>query len=153
MNSRAGNSFGTHQQRGFWLRCFLDRATWPLLFLLLSGPASAQLDIPGPVHLTHVEGQVVNSAGQPVANLEVTLNRDNKVAFRTSTSQSGPGDSSAGSARLTALTAITATTAGQRGSGGRFGRLGSGLSRSGTWMLFIGFSIRSLLQSLARPPL
>jgi len=89
MNSRAGNSFGTHQQRGFWLRCFLDRATWPLLFLLLSGPASAQLDIPGPVHLTHVEGQVVNSAGQPVANLEVTLNRDNKVAFRTSTSQSG----------------------------------------------------------------
>jgi hypothetical protein len=25
MNLRAGKSFGIHQQRGFWLRCFLER--------------------------------------------------------------------------------------------------------------------------------
>ncbi len=67
----------------------MGKATWALPLLLLSSSVSAQLEIPGPTHLTHVEGQVVTSAGKPVANLEVTLNQDDKVAFRTSTNQSG----------------------------------------------------------------
>jgi hypothetical protein len=89
MTARAGNNFDIHQRRGFWLRCFLAKATFSLLLLALPGSLWAQLEIPGPAHLTHVEEQVVNSAGKPVANLEVTLNRDDKVMYRTSTSQSG----------------------------------------------------------------
>jgi hypothetical protein len=81
--------FGIPRQRGFWLRCFLGGVIWASVFL--GGPdlLAAQLDIPGPEHLTRVEGLVVNSSGQPVADLEVTLVRDEKVAYRTRTDTAG----------------------------------------------------------------
>jgi hypothetical protein len=61
--------------------------------------ARAQLDIPGPIHLTHVEGYVFNTHGKPVADAVVTLVRDGNVAASTQTDSSGtfrldtkPGD-------------------------------------------------------------
>jgi hypothetical protein len=50
---------------------------------------NAQVDIPGPERLSHVEGYVVNPVGHPVADVEITLVRDEKVAFRTRTDKSG----------------------------------------------------------------
>jgi hypothetical protein len=50
---------------------------------------NAQIDIPGPERLNHVEGYVVNPVGHPVADLEVTLVRDGKVAYQTKTGKSG----------------------------------------------------------------
>jgi hypothetical protein len=80
---------GIQPQRGFWLRCFLGW-TWPLL--LLTGSLRAQVDIPKALHLTHVGGVVVNSRGRPVVNVEVTLVRDDTVAFRTRTDGNGAFD-------------------------------------------------------------
>ncbi len=81
--------FGVHQQRGIWLRCFLGGII--CVSALLAGPDAlwAQLDMPGPEHLTHVEGLVANSLGQPVPGVEITLSRDENVAFRTRTDQAG----------------------------------------------------------------
>jgi hypothetical protein len=50
---------------------------------------NAQVDIPGPERLTHVEGTVVNSSAHAAADLAVTLLRDDKVAYRTQTDKSG----------------------------------------------------------------
>jgi len=58
-------------------------------FLSLCLPSRAQLDIPGPEHLVRVEGLVVNSAGKPVVNAEVTLSRDDNVMYATHTDQAG----------------------------------------------------------------
>jgi Carboxypeptidase regulatory-like domain len=72
---------------GLWLRCFLGGV---ILALSVSAYSwSAQIDIPGPERLTHVEGQVVNDAGRPATDLEVTLTRDEKVVYRTRTDKSG----------------------------------------------------------------
>lgn len=82
-------SIGITGQRGFWLRCFLDGAIWTALIMAAPFAFSSQVDIPGPEHLTHVDGLVVNTAGHAVADLEVTLVRDDKVAFQTRTDKSG----------------------------------------------------------------
>jgi hypothetical protein len=81
---------GSQRQRGFWLRCFLG-AAWVngLLTMVLCGPLHAQLDLPTPIHLTHVRGYVVNSVGKPVVNAEVSLVRDGSVAYRTQTKNAG----------------------------------------------------------------
>ena len=71
------------------LRCFLGGAFWILLCIAGSGSLSAQIDIPGPERLSHVDGFVANPAGHPVADLEVTLLRDDKVAYQTKTDKSG----------------------------------------------------------------
>lgn len=80
----------TSRQRGSLLRCFLDPA-WKLLVLCAAvcSPLHAQLDVSGPIHLTHVDGQVANSQGKPVANVEVSLVQNDKVAFSTKTDESG----------------------------------------------------------------
>ncbi len=73
---------------GLWLRCFLGLAIW----MLCSGGAtslSAQIDVPGPERLSHVDGYVVNPVGRPVVDVEVTLVRDDKVAYQTRTDKSG----------------------------------------------------------------
>jgi hypothetical protein len=70
---------------GLRLRCFLGAA----IFISLCLPLRAQLDIPGPEHLVRVEGVVVNSAGKPVVNVEVTLTRDGSVVYTTHTDQAG----------------------------------------------------------------
>ncbi len=84
VSSRAS---GFSAQRGFWLRYFLGGAM--LVSLAGAGTLNAQVDTPGPERLTHVEGHVVNSSARPAADLAVTLLRDDKVAFRTSTDKSG----------------------------------------------------------------
>ena len=77
-------------RRSFWLRCFLGVASWTLLFLTGALSISAQrIDIPKPERLVHAEGYVVNPTGKPAADVEVTLTRDEKVAFRTRTDKSG----------------------------------------------------------------
>ena len=73
---------------GLWLRCFLGLAIW----MLCSGGATslnAQIDVPGPERLSHVDGYVVNPVGRPVVDVEITLVRDDKVAYQTKTDKSG----------------------------------------------------------------
>jgi hypothetical protein len=80
--------FGIQKQRGFWLRCFLSAM---ISTLLLAGvePGLAQIDIPKPERLTHVEGLVVNPEGHPAPNVPIKLFRDEKVAAETRTDNSG----------------------------------------------------------------
>ena len=81
---------GISQQRGYWLRCFLERMVlFAALVLAACASAHAQLESPSPIRLVHVEGEVVNSDGKPVPNLEVTLSKDDRVIFSTRTGQSG----------------------------------------------------------------
>jgi len=62
---------------------------WTLLCLGGASPLWAQIDIPGPERLTHVEGYVVNTSGHPAVDLEVTLTQDGKVAFQSRTDKAG----------------------------------------------------------------
>ena len=86
--ARSGR-IGISKQRGFRLRCFLGAATWMLMCMAGSRPLNAQIDIPGPERLSHVEGYVVNPVGGPATDLEVSLVRDDKVAYQTKTGKSG----------------------------------------------------------------
>jgi hypothetical protein len=52
----------------------------------------AQIEVEKPIHLTHVEGYVVDSHGKPLVSAEVTLVRDDTVAFRTRTDRNGAFD-------------------------------------------------------------
>ena len=70
---------------GLWLRCFLGGA----ILLAGIGLLRAQVDIPGPERLSHVEGVVVNPTGHPAPDLVVKLLRDEKVAYQTRTEKSG----------------------------------------------------------------
>ena len=74
---------------GPWLRCFLSAAFWVFVFVAVAGTSSAQVDIPGPERLGHVEGYVVNPVGHPAGDVEVTLSRDGKIALKTQTDQRG----------------------------------------------------------------
>ena len=74
---------------GLWLRCFLGAGLWIWLSLAGATSSNAQVDIPGPERLSHVDGYVVNPVGHPVADLEVTLVRDDKIAFQTKTDEAG----------------------------------------------------------------
>src|SRR5689334_6799488 len=80
---------GVLKQRGFWLRCFLSGMI--AIFLCAAGaiPLQAQLDLPAPERLAHVEGIVVNDSGHRVVDIEITLARDEQVVFRAQTDQSG----------------------------------------------------------------
>jgi hypothetical protein len=82
---------GIFRQRGFWLRCFLGRTLLiALVCTALCGVTCAQqLEQDGPIRLAHAEGFVTNSYGKPVANVEVTLWRDDKVRMSTRTDQAG----------------------------------------------------------------
>jgi hypothetical protein len=82
-------SAGVTRRRSFWLRCFLGGVISIFLCTAGSTSASAKIEIPGPEHLIHVEGYIVNTSGHPVVNAEVTLVRDEKVMFRTQTDKSG----------------------------------------------------------------
>lgn len=59
--------------------------------LLGTGRAFAQLDLPKPERLTHVEGIVVNPEGHPVPGIEVSLVKPDTVTLQlsTRTDQSG----------------------------------------------------------------
>jgi hypothetical protein len=78
------------QTAGPRLRCFLGRALQiAFISVVVCGTSRAQLEIAGPIRLSSVKGLVVNSWGKPVANIEVTLSQDGKVALKTHTDQAG----------------------------------------------------------------
>ena len=51
--------------------------------------AGAQLEIPGPFHLSHLQGVVVNQNGTPVEHAEVTLAQNEKIVYSTRTDARG----------------------------------------------------------------
>jgi hypothetical protein len=51
--------------------------------------AGAQVEVFGPLHITHVEGYVFDTHGKPVANAAITLERDGRVAASTQTDGAG----------------------------------------------------------------
>jgi len=90
MNSRAGKTFGIHQQRGFWLRCFLGRALLTGLIIVSARVASnAQITVPPPYRLSHLRGIFVDEKGNPITDAVVTLDRDDKTFYSTTTDSSG----------------------------------------------------------------
>ncbi|KAA6464759.1 carboxypeptidase regulatory-like domain-containing protein [Acidobacteria bacterium AB60] len=89
MEARLGVRLGIAGQRGFWLRCFLGAA--------LAAPGAcpvvhAQLDLPRAIHVVHLHGVVVNPKGQPVAGADVSLVKDDRVAYATHTDAAGRFD-------------------------------------------------------------
>jgi hypothetical protein len=60
-------------------------------WLLLSLQVYAQFTPEGPLHVSHIQGVVVNSHGKPVAGATVTLSRGQgeKAEFETTTDDSG----------------------------------------------------------------
>ena len=84
MSLLASRQIGISKQRGFWLRCFLSAA-----IVVLNVRASAQLDLPKPERLTHVEGIVVSPEGHPMPNVAVSLLRDEKISAETHTDAEG----------------------------------------------------------------
>jgi Carboxypeptidase regulatory-like domain len=85
-----GMSAVISRQRGFWLRCFLDRA---FLFTVVSlgafGMLWAKVAPLGPLHLWRLHGYFMNPTGKPIENVEVTLQRDGAVQYTTKTDASG----------------------------------------------------------------
>jgi hypothetical protein len=78
---------GMAGQRGFWLRCFL--AAIVLTGMICGTVCQAQIDMPGPIHVVHLRGVVVNPKGQPVVNADVNLLKDDRVAYATHTDAAG----------------------------------------------------------------
>lgn len=89
MTRRAYSSSVHARPAGLWLRCFLSGVFLVLFCVAGAISSNAQVDVPGPERLSHVDGLVVNPVGHPVADIEVTLSRDGKVASQTRTDKSG----------------------------------------------------------------
>jgi hypothetical protein len=91
MRACVSGKVGIRNQRGFWLRCFLSGALWVLVCAAVPRSSAAQIDIPGPERLTHVEGTVVDPNGHAAPNVEVTLAKPDAVtlAMSTRTNESG----------------------------------------------------------------
>ena len=79
------NSFFS-RQRSYWLRCFLASV---LLASAFSAPSAAKVESQGPIHLWRLHGLLVSPEGQPLANVPVTLSRDNKLIAKTTTDSAG----------------------------------------------------------------
>jgi hypothetical protein len=74
------------------LRCFLGTMLLILAgWLLVSTQLFAQITVEGALHVSHIQGIVVNSHGKPVVGAKVTLARGEgeKVQFKTTTDGSG----------------------------------------------------------------
>jgi hypothetical protein len=81
---------GIHQQRGFWLRCFLEQALVAAFLVLVTVvAASAQLSRPSPYHLARLRGIYADQKGNPLAGAAVTLDRDDKTFYSTTTNAAG----------------------------------------------------------------
>jgi hypothetical protein len=89
MKHRAGRILGIHQQRGFWLRCFLERAILAAVLSAAGCSASAQITVPAPYHLSHLRGVFVDGKGNPIPDASVSLDRDDKTLYSTTTDSSG----------------------------------------------------------------
>jgi len=89
MKRRARSCSTSARPAGLWLRCFLA----VVLCAGLAGANSlkAQIDVPGPERLSHVEGIVVDPLGLAVPNIEVSLVKPDTVTIKlsTRTDQSG----------------------------------------------------------------
>ncbi len=82
--------FGVHQQRGFWLRCFLGRACFAItIWFAVSSLSWAKIETQGPLHLWRLQGFFVSPAGKPLENVEVTLERDGTALYKTKTDGAG----------------------------------------------------------------
>ena len=82
--------FNVHQQRGFWLRCFLGKALFAIpLCLAISPFLWAKIEMQGPIHLWRIHGYFVNPVGKPLENIEVTLVRDGAILHKTRTDATG----------------------------------------------------------------
>lgn len=90
MKRRADSTSVLARPAGRRLRCFLGKA-WMVLALCFAvcGMLSAQVEPPGTLHLWHLHGYFVNATGTPLANVEVTLQRDGQVFYKTKTDGSG----------------------------------------------------------------
>ena len=81
---------GVRPQRGFWLRCFLGRASLAVAFVLLaSALAWAKVEPPGPLHLWRLHGFFMDPTGKPIENVEITLVRDGTIHYTTKTDATG----------------------------------------------------------------
>ena len=81
---------GISKQRGFWLRCFLGRASFATAIVLgASLIAWAKVEPSGPLHLWRLHGFFMDHAGKPIENVEVTLVRDGTIHYKTKTDASG----------------------------------------------------------------
>ena len=89
MKRRISGRSNPARAAGLWLRCFLGGTMWAVLCLAGLGSAWAQVDVPGPERLTHVQGLVVSPTGKPVADVAITLVRDGKTALETKTDGAG----------------------------------------------------------------
>ena len=89
MKRRVNSTSTLARSAGLWLRCFLNGVMCIWLCMASADLLNAQIDVPGPERLSHVEGHVVSPVGQPVADLEVTLLRENKTVYQTKTNTSG----------------------------------------------------------------
>jgi Carboxypeptidase regulatory-like domain len=87
MKRRVSSASTLARPAGLWLRCFLGGA----LCLASAGSLTAQVDIPKPERLTHVEGFVADPKGHPVPDIEVSLVRPDfvTIVLKTRTDQSG----------------------------------------------------------------
>jgi hypothetical protein len=82
--------FGIEQQRGFWLRSFLGKAFFATaVWLAVSPPSWAKIEMAEPLHLWRIHGFFVNPAGRPIENVEVTLVRDGTALYKTRTDGEG----------------------------------------------------------------
>jgi hypothetical protein len=78
------------RQRGFWLRSFLGKlSTVLMVWLAFYGVSRAQIEVPGPFHLSHLQGVVVNQSGMPIEHAEITLVQNEKIAYSTRTDAKG----------------------------------------------------------------
>jgi carboxypeptidase family protein len=78
-------SLGISTQRGFWLRCFLGFCC----FAWIHVAAQAQIAPPAPYHLAHLRGVFVDAKGNPIPGAAVTLDRDDRVFYSTTTDAAG----------------------------------------------------------------
>jgi hypothetical protein len=88
MRDRSGR-FGVHQQRGFWLRCFLGGA---LFILAAMGPAEAisyaQCVYPT-IRVSKVQGVVFDPNGEPIRDVAISLKSDDRILASATTDEAG----------------------------------------------------------------
>ena len=68
---------------------FLAIGAMAAVCLALAPLSSAKVETQPPIHLWRLHGLLVNPDGQPLANVSVTLSRDNKLVAKTTTDSSG----------------------------------------------------------------
>jgi len=60
-----------------------------LVFICCACISYAQITVYKPFHVRHVQGEVANKSGKPIADAQVTLDNGDSVAYKTKTDDSG----------------------------------------------------------------